>query len=102
MTSPRVLNLTNGYWYKRSRAERAVHECAVAWVEHGVSVRSLTLAEAIVARKQQIKASEPLPCAEIPGLKYEPCTAGMMASRSRAALVWGAHDFVRSVTGAAN
>lgn len=68
--SPRVVNLTRGLHWKFRRAEKAVYECACEWVEYGVSVRDLTLAESISRRNEQSARREPLAYAEIPGLVY--------------------------------
>jgi hypothetical protein len=68
--SPRVKNLTRNLHWKFRRAEKAVYECACDWVEYGVSVRDLTLAESIAARNVQAKNREPLAYAEIPGLVF--------------------------------
>ena len=54
------------------QALRGIENCALAWVEHGVSVRDLTLAESIAARSKQAKDREPLPLSEIPGLRFDP------------------------------
>lgn len=45
-------------------------ECACEWVEFGVSVRDLTLAESIKMRNEQSADREPLAYAEIPGLVF--------------------------------
>jgi hypothetical protein len=95
MASPkRVLNVTNGFQYKRGAVERAIEACSVAWVEYGVSVRSLAVAESIEARNDQARRREPLPFAELPGVKYEPCIAGKEATGREGKLLWEAHDFV--------
>jgi len=54
---------------KRRQAIRAIENCACAWVQYGVSIRDLTIAEAIAARNEQARTAEPLPLAELPGLK---------------------------------
>lgn len=69
--APSVFNVTRGFYLRLNQARKAVENCAVAWVEYGVSVRDLTLAEAIAARVQQAKQREPLPYAEVFGLKFE-------------------------------
>lgn len=95
MASPkRVLNTTNGFQYKRGAVERAIEACSVEWVEYGVSVRSLTVAESIEARNDQARRREPLPFAELPGIKYEPSVNGIQATRREGKLLWEAHDFV--------
>lgn len=71
---PRVLNLTRGFRLKRAQAFRAVENCACVWVEFGVSVRDLTIAEAIVARNIQAANREPLAHAELPGIMFDGLT----------------------------
>lgn len=62
-------------------------------MEYGVSLRDLTLAEAIAARNQEAKRREPLPYAEIPGLVYEPGTSGAASNRQELALAAQANRF---------
>ena len=64
----RILNVTRGFTLKHKQAVRAIENCACAWVEYGVSIRDLTIAEAIAARNEQARIAEPLPLAELPGL----------------------------------
>ena len=68
----RVLNVTRGYTLKHKQALRAVENCSAEWVEFGVSIRDLTLAESISRRNEQAKIREPLPLAEIPGVIFQP------------------------------
>lgn len=68
---PRVLNTSRGFLLRFNQARKAVENCACAWVEHGVSIRDLTLAESITARSVQAKDREPLPYAEVHGLRFE-------------------------------
>lgn len=63
----RVFNLTLQVWIKHRQAQKAVDNCAAAWVDPR-TIRQLTLAEAIAARNAQAKLREPMPFAEIPGL----------------------------------
>lgn len=93
-SAKRILNTTNGFQYKRGAVERAIEACSVAWVEYGVSVRSLTFAESIAARNDQARRREPLPFAELPGIKYEPPVTGIQATGREGKLLWEAHDFV--------
>jgi|ERR1700733_1042796 len=90
----RVLNITRGFSLKRGAVERAIENCSVTWVEYGVSIRDLTLAESIAARNDQARRREPLPFAELPGVKYEPCITGKEATGREGKLLWEAHDFV--------
>lgn len=85
-----ILNVTRGFYMKRSRAERAItEECACAWVEYGVSVRDLTLAESIKARNEQAALREPLAYAELPGIVY--------SGPTNYALIRAAHEFAAGV-----
>lgn len=86
----RVLNITRGFSIKYKHALKGIKECACTWVEYGVSVRDLTLAESIAARNEQARLAEPLPFAELPGLVFE-LRKGERTSNS---LVWKAALFV--------
>jgi len=86
----RILNITRGFRLKRSQAYRALENGACAWVEVGVSVRDLTLAESIAVRNQQAKMREPLVYAEIPGLVFD----GPLPIRND--LIRAAHEYVTS------
>lgn len=66
----RVFNVSRGFALKHKQAVRAVENCAAAWVVFGVSIRDVTLAEAIAARNVQASLHERLPLAEIPGLVF--------------------------------
>jgi hypothetical protein len=97
----RIFNVSRGYSLKRGAAERAIHECSAVWVEEGVSIRNLTLAESIAARNDQARHAEPLPFAEIPGLRFEPTPSGTAATRRERLLTWQAHEFVMNAKKAA-
>lgn len=76
----RVLNITSGWKLKQNQAVRAVESCSAAWVEEGVSIRNLTLAESIAKRNEQAKLRDPEPdnqrepgsFAEIRGIVFRP------------------------------
>lgn len=88
-----VFNVSRDYYVRLKQAKRAIEECACAWVEYGVSVRDLTLAESIQARNRQAKLREPLEYAELPGLRFKvPAGSGLTAAESRV-LVRAAHQF---------
>lgn len=89
----RVLNVTRGYSLKRKQALKAIENCAAAWVEVGVSIRDLTLAESIAARNEQARLREPLAYAEIHGLRFDPPTTGIAATRREGKLLWEAQNF---------
>lgn len=66
----KVLNVTKNYYVKYTQALRGIEECSFEWVEPGKTVRSLTLAESVAKRNEQAANREPLPYAEIPGVKF--------------------------------
>ena len=81
----RILNITKGFRLKPNQAYRAIEAGACAWVEVGVSIRNLTLAESIAFRNEQAKVREPLAYAEIPGLTF--------SLGSNQQLIRAAHEF---------
>lgn len=81
----KVRNLSRGLHWKFRRAEKAVCECACAWVEYGVTVRDLTLQESIAARNVQAATREPLDYAEIPGIIF--------SGKTDYSLIRAAHQF---------
>jgi hypothetical protein len=90
----RVFNLTRKFRMKRSQALRAIENCACAWVEYGVSVRDLSLREAINARNSQARQREPLPNPELPGLVFEHPVSAIASVRERYALIREANALV--------
>lgn len=86
----RVFNITRGFRLRFNQARKAVENCACAWVEHGVSIRDLTLAESIAARAQQAKDREPLPYAELFSLRFEGPKGTEGATRESKRLVYEA------------
>jgi hypothetical protein len=93
---PRVLNVTRGFRLRLNQASKAVENCACAWVEPGVSIRDLTLAEAIQARVQQAQTREPLPYAEVHGLRFDPPYGTAGAEWQSRLLAYEASVFVSS------
>lgn len=92
-----VFNVTRNYWIKRKTALNGIErDCNLAWVVDRESVRDLTLAEQIAARNEQAKMREPLPYAEVAGLRFDPPTSGVIATRRENSLLWAAHDFMRT------
>jgi hypothetical protein len=89
----RVFNVSRGFTVKHKQAVKAIKECACTWVDYGVSIRDLTLAESIAANKQQAYLREPLAYSEIFGLRYEPCASGVEHERSSNMLIWAACKF---------
>lgn len=89
----RIWHETYQCWWKPERAERAMENCAAMWLEEGVSIRNLTLAESIKARNEQARLREPLPYAEIHGLKFDPPVSGVAATRAEGKLMWEARQF---------
>lgn len=67
----RVLNVTRNFRMKFRQAEKAIENCACTWLDYGVTVRDLTLAESIKARNEQASRREPLARAELPNLTFQ-------------------------------
>jgi hypothetical protein len=97
--APAVLNVTRGFYLRQTRARKAVENCACAWVDHGVTVRDLTLAESIHARSQQAKDREPLPYAEVHGLRFDPPMGKAGAEWHSRLLAYEASVFVEDMNG---
>lgn len=93
----RVLNITRGFHLRFNQARKAVENCACEWVELGVSIRDLTLVESITARAVQAKNREPLPFAEIHGLRFDPVVGGAAAHRQSRLLAYEAALFVEDM-----
>ena len=85
--SPRILNITRKFHLKPSQARRAIENCSAEWVQEGISIRDLTLAESIEKRNEQAREREPLPQAEIPGLMYQQPVSAASTAHERAELV---------------
>jgi hypothetical protein len=95
-TNDRIYNVTRRYPMRAKQALRGINNCAMAWVEHGKSVRDLTLAESIAARNEQASVRElPLPYVEIRGLKYEPTAGAECAQYKSRRLVALAIEFCK-------
>jgi hypothetical protein len=71
MAQPRIFNITRKFYLKRSQVERAIENCAMCWIEFGVSVRDLTIAEAIGARNQQAANRAPLERTELANIHFQ-------------------------------
>ena|ERR1700748_2850071 len=84
----KIHNISSNRYIKKSQAFGRIEQCISDWVEYGVSIRDLTLAEAIQARSQQAKDREPLPLAEIHGLKYEPASRNAVSTRESLKLAY--------------
>ena len=93
MSQPsRILNVTRGYTLRHKQALRAIENCAAKWVEPGISIRDLTLAESIAARNEKARLREPLAFAELPWIEYEPSLNGEVANRKSFALIQAANQ----------
>jgi len=88
-----ILNVSRGYYVRHKQAEKAITECAATWVEYGVSIRDLTLAESIGARNEQAKIREPLCYSELFGLRFETPIGAETTAKASSALVWEANKF---------
>lgn len=95
MTNTRVFNLTRRFYVKHKQAARLVENCACAWVDFGVTLRDLTLAEAIAARNHQASLREPLPYAELRGLLYQPALGKEAATREQRRMAMEAYRFAQ-------
>jgi hypothetical protein len=89
----RVFNTSRQYSMKHKQALRAVENCACAWVEFGVSVRDLTLAESIAVRNQQAHDIEPLALAELRNCVYRPAERNQAQARQGYQWVRAANQF---------
>ena len=94
----RILNITRGYTLRYKQAVRAVENCAAAWVEYGVSIHDLTLAEAITARNEQATLREPLAQVELPNLRYKPASTDKLSISERIQLSRAADKFAFEAT----
>jgi hypothetical protein len=90
----RVFNLSNNATLKHGQALRAVEDSTAAWVEFGRSIRMLTLAESIALRNAQAQMREPLPVAEIPGLRFEAPLTAPGSVRREVQLAWEADRMI--------
>jgi hypothetical protein len=82
-----------------SQARKAVDNCACAWVVYGISLRNLNLAESIAARAVQAKNRQPLPYAEVPGLRFDVPDGMNGAEWQSRLLAYEAALFVENVKG---
>jgi hypothetical protein len=94
-----VFNVTRGYSVRLNQARKAIENCACVWVEHGQSIRDLTLRESIAARAEQTKNREPLPYAEVPGLRFQVPPKMNGAEWQSRLLAYEATLFVENVKG---
>ena len=98
MSNNRVYNVTRRFSMKHKQAVKAVENCACAWVEFGVSVRDLTLAESIAARNEKSRRREPIPFAELPGVVYRVAQRNEAGLRLEKQLAAEANQFARLAT----
>ena len=96
-SNTRIYNETRHYYMNRKQAAKAVENCACAWIQFGVSVRDLTLAESIVARNHQAHDRVPLPMAEQPGIVYRPAEKDVAGYRQEIRLMRDANEFAAMV-----
>jgi len=91
----RIYNVSREYYIKRKQALKGIdRDCTLAWVVEGESVRDLTLAESIAARNEQARLRDPLPYAEMFGLRFEGPKSSEDGKRNRNMMVWEASRFV--------
>lgn len=99
--NPLVYNSTRDHYLSFKQARKAVENCAAAWVEYKVSVRELTLKEAIAARNAQAERREPPALIEIPGIVYQPPVHAQASTRQSQRLVGEANAFFASALASA-
>ena len=83
----RVYNESRKFHMKHKQALKAIEACSAAWVEYGVSIRDLTIAEAIQARNTQAQHAEPAPNAELPGIIFQQPATATASAFERYALI---------------
>jgi hypothetical protein len=83
---------------KYKDAVKGIKNCVFTWVDEGKSVRCLTVAEQVKARKKQEETLEPLPYYEIPGVFYKPSSANEKSFFASHRKVWEAHAFMRDIS----
>jgi hypothetical protein len=93
-----VLHVQRGFRMSKSYAEQVMRDhCTITWIDRDqLTIRDTTDEERIALRAEQAqKASlrEPMPYAEIHGLKFEPPASGASHTRVERKLVWEAHQF---------
>lgn len=94
----RVFNVTRRYHIKYKHALRGIENCSVEWVEEGMTVRDLTLAESIAKRNaQQRLIAEPLSFAELPGVIFRPPANAMGSHQASQELAEMARKFFKDV-----
>lgn len=93
----RILNVARNQYMSSKQALRAIDSCACAWVDYGVSVRDLSLSEAIIARNQQARLREPLALAELHNLHYRPAVGKEAEARKVQIRIRVANQFAAQV-----
>lgn len=97
-----VVHTQRGFRMSKNYAEQVMRDhCSITWVIKGETIRDTTDEERLELRAKQTKAEkllEPMGYAEIPGLRYEPPTSGIAATRRENSLLWAAHEFMRTAT----
>ena len=92
-SNKRILNLSTKRTIKRSQAIGRVEQCVSAWVEQGVSIRDLSLAESIALRSKQARESEELDRSELPGLTFKPPIGAQAAHVNEMRMAFDANRF---------
>jgi hypothetical protein len=92
-SNQRIFNESRRWFIKRSQAIGRVEHCVSAWVEFGVSIRDLSLAESNAKRSEQATMREPLEWAECPGLIYRADERNQAQTRQGYELVKAANQF---------
>lgn len=97
-----VVHVDRGFRMDKTYAEQVMRDhCSITWVTQGETIRDTTNEERITLRAEQAEQNrlrEPMAYAEIHGLRFEPPTSGIAATRRENSLLWAAHDFMRTAT----
>ena len=93
-----VVHVQRGFRMSKSYAEQVMRDhCTITWLNRDeLTIRDTTDEERLALRAEQAKKdslSEPLPLAEIHGIKFEPPISGVLAARRSNKLMWEAHQF---------
>lgn len=98
MAHSRVLHVQRGFRMSKSYAEQVMRDhCTITWIDRDqLTIRDTTDEERLALRAEQAKKAslrEPLPYAEIHGLKFDPPASGVAATRAEGKLMWEARQF---------
>ncbi len=99
----RVLNLSRNSHLKLHQAQERIAAGTAVWVQIGISLRELTLAEILARRLRHHESGQPLPYRnvsnELPGLVFQPPPQDVCKWRDRWPLLIQAAALLRDVRG---